>query len=162
MVAMSENRVIGYKGKVPWSLPNDLEHVHQITDGKPYIMGRESYQAEDVILSSSQNIILTRQKKLEGLCEKCEIANSLPKAIDAVKSNQKTSKKAFLMGGSKVYEEGLEFASEIYLTLVHAQVLGDAFFPEIPLEKWRLVSQRRFSPDENNEFAHSFLKYERV
>jgi dihydrofolate reductase len=158
MVAMSENRVIGNKGKVPWSLPNDLAHVHKITDGKPYIMGRESYQAEDAILSSDQNIILTRKKKLKGLCKKCEIAHSLSQAIDAVKSNQKT----FLMGGEKIYEEGLEFASEIYLTLVHTYIDGDAFFPKFSLENWQLISQKRIAPDQKHQFAYSFLKYGRI
>ncbi len=158
MVAMSENRVIGNKGKVPWSLPNDLKRVETITKDKPYIMGRESYQAEDAILSANQNIILTSKSSLENLCEKCEIANSLSQAIDAVKSNREI----FLMGGSKVYEEGLEFAAEIYLTLVHAKVVGDAYFPRLFSKNWRLVSEKRFSADEKHEFAYSFLKYERI
>jgi dihydrofolate reductase len=158
MVAMSENRVIGNKGKVPWSLPNDLKHVENITSGSPYIMGRESYQADDAILSSTQNIILTRKTNLKGLCKKCKIAHSLSQAIDVAKSNQKI----FLMGGEKIYEEGLDFASEIYLTLVHTKVVGDTYFPNFSLKNWRLVSQKRFAPDKKHQFAYSFLKYVQV
>ena len=45
----------------------------------------------------------------------------------------------FVIGGSEVYAEALPRADRLYLTVVHAEVDGDAFFPEVDWGRWELV-----------------------
>ena len=66
-----------------------------------------------------------------------------------------------VIGGSEIYALFLPAAERLYLTRVHAEVEGDAFFPA-PGDDWRLVSNTPHAADENNEFDVSFCVYERV
>jgi dihydrofolate reductase len=45
---------------------------------------------------------------------------------------------------------------------VHAEVEGDAFFPEVDESRWRLNSDERHAADERNDFDCSFRVYDRV
>ena len=41
IVAMSENRVIGREGKIPWDLPEDRKKFQMLTMGNAIVMGRQ-------------------------------------------------------------------------------------------------------------------------
>jgi len=43
--------------------------------------------------------------------------------------------------------------------LVHAEVEGDTFIPEVNEREWELVSKEDFRADEKNEVDYSFLKF---
>ncbi|MBI4226268.1 dihydrofolate reductase, partial [Candidatus Roizmanbacteria bacterium] len=71
IAAMSENRVIGYKDKIPWHIREDLIRFKEKTTGYAMIMGRKSfeslleyYERSGKPLPRRTNIILTREKKL--------------------------------------------------------------------------------------------------
>jgi dihydrofolate reductase len=51
----------------------------------------------------------------------------------------------------------------MYLTRVHAEVEGDALFPDFDdVGEWRLVDSEHFEADEKNEYPYSFLTYDRA
>jgi dihydrofolate reductase len=50
----------------------------------------------------------------------------------------------------------------IYLTRVHAEIEGDAVFPEIDASEWREVERTDCEPDEKNVHAYSFITLQRV
>ena len=43
IAALDQNRVIGYKGKLPWHIENDLKHFKNLTLNQTLIMGRKTY-----------------------------------------------------------------------------------------------------------------------
>ena len=45
VVAMSENRVIGRDGGLPWQISADLKHFKKVTMGSPIIMGRKTWDS---------------------------------------------------------------------------------------------------------------------
>jgi dihydrofolate reductase len=45
IAAMSENRVIGCGGKIPWHLPEDFRFFRKMTVGNIVVMGRKTFQA---------------------------------------------------------------------------------------------------------------------
>lgn len=46
IVACSESTgVIGFKGKIPWSIPSDLKNFKEYTDNKIIIMGRATFES---------------------------------------------------------------------------------------------------------------------
>ena len=129
IVAMSENRVIGVENKLPWSIPEDLKRFKKITSGHPIIMGRRTYDSIGRILPNRTNIIVTRNPywKLDGAIT----ANSLEDAIEKGAAAP-GGEEVFVIGGGELFTQGLDVVNKIYLTIVHEQVAGDVFFPELP------------------------------
>lgn len=125
IAAISDNRVIGADGGLPWDIPSDLTRFRSITMGHTVIMGRKTYESIGHPLLGRRNIVLTRKgSRIEG----CEIARNLHAAIAAAEGEEEV----FICGGSEVFQEALPLCQRLYLTVVHSNYQGDAFFPELP------------------------------
>ena len=155
IVAASENNVIGAAGDLPWRLSDDLRRFKAITMGKPIVMGRKTWDSIGRPLPGRQNIVITRQAGFTA--GGCDIVTSKEQAIAATAD----ADEVMVIGGSQIYELFLPGAARLYMTRVHAEVEGDAFFPA-PGDDWRLVSSTPHAADENNEFDVSFCVYERA
>jgi len=156
MAAMSTNRVIGREGQLPWDLPADLARVHQLAAGKTFIMGRNTYESPDVILSDTKNIILS--KTLCKLIHPNSVqVGSMSEAMELLTA----AEQVLIMGGVYVYQEALQFADRMYLTFVHAQMEGDAFFPEWPAQEWQKIREQYFQADQTHAYAYSFVDYQK-
>jgi len=71
---------------------------------------------------------------------------------------EKHGSEIFIIGGGEIYKQTLPFTDRIYLTRIHKDYEGDAFYPEIPMEKFQEVSRKETS----DPVPHSFLVYERM
>jgi dihydrofolate reductase len=127
IAAMDENRVIGRDNQMPWDLPSDRKRFHAITRGHPIILGRKTFESIGRPLSKRNNIVLTRQKDYHA--DGCIIVHDLESAFAACAG----AAEAFICGGEEVFNETISLAERIYLTIIHEEFAGDAFFPEIPL-----------------------------
>ena len=65
------------------------------------------------------------------------VVNSLQAAIEAAKEDDNT----FILGGATIYEQGLDWARKLDITLVHESFEADVFFPEIDPKIWVEVSR---------------------
>ncbi len=157
IAAMSENRVIGINGRLPWGhLPDDLENLHRLAVGKKMIMGRKSYNTPDRIWSEVGNIVLSRHQDLI-LDEGFQYAENLEQALFELKNESEV----FILGGGEVFKKAMPYADKIYLTLVHAAFTGDTFFPEIDTRIFELT-ERIFHPaDSRYAYSFSFLTFTR-
>ncbi len=122
IVAASANNVIGVKGDLPWRLSDDLKRFKAITMGKPIVMGRKTWDSIGRPLPGRQNIVITRQTGF--VAEGCDVVTSADEAIAATAG----ADEVMVIGGSQVYSLFLPNAERLYLTRVHAEVAGDAFF----------------------------------
>ena len=158
IVAASENNVIGKDNQLPWHLPTDMKYFKNITWGMPVIMGRKSFDALGKPLNGRKNIVITRNKnwKANGV----QVVQSIDKAI--ILASQTDAKEIFITGGAEIFRAALPSADKIYLTRVHGNFEGDAFFPELNKEEWRLTRNFDCEPDEKNAFALSFQVWERI
>ena len=133
IAAVAKNRVIGRDGKIPWHISEDLKRFKALTLGYPIVMGRKTFESLPVKpLKGRTNIVITSQKgyKSSGIV----VRESVRSALDYCKD----SDKVFLIGGQRIFEEGLKFADRLELTNVKQEYDGDAFFPEIDFSEWRL------------------------
>lgn len=64
IVAMSENRVIGREGKIPWDLPEDRKKFQMLTMGNAIVMGRRTYDEIGHPLPGRMTYLLSGTKKL--------------------------------------------------------------------------------------------------
>jgi dihydrofolate reductase len=129
IVAVADNNVIGIENKMPWHIPEDFKHFKEITMGKPCIMGRKTY--ESILeqlgkpLPGRKSIVVSRSGfEHEGAIS----ATSFEEAIEKAKAE--THDEVMVIGGSQIYALALPKADRIYLTRVHQEPEGDAFFPE--------------------------------
>jgi dihydrofolate reductase len=124
--------------------------------GKPIVMGRKTWESIGRALPGRRNIVITRQQDFAA--EGCDVVQSTDAAI-AVAGDVS---EIMVIGGSEVYELFLPVAQRLYLTRVHADVNGDAFFPAVDADEWQLVSDEPHPADSRNEFDFSFRIYERI
>jgi dihydrofolate reductase len=136
IAAMTENRVIGRNGTIPWDLPEDRRHFRELTMGHPVIMGRKTFESIGRPLPGRTTIILSRQR--DFLAEGCLMVPDLEAALTAASGNSEI----FICGGGELYREALPRAARLYLTIVHMSVDGDTFFPEIPAGEFVEVVRR--------------------
>lgn len=155
IVAASANNVIGAQGDLPWRLSDDLKRFKTVTMGKPIVMGRKTWESIGRALPGRRNIVITRQQNFAA--EGCDVVQSTNEAIVAAGDVDEI----MVIGGSEVYALFLPVAQRLYLTRVHADVNGDAFFPVVDEDEWQLVSDEAQVADSRNEFDFSFRIYER-
>jgi len=155
--AMARNRVIGRNNKLPWHLPEDLKYFKRITMGKPVIMGRKTYDSIGKPLPGRTNIVVTRNPQwyAEGVktVDSLEAARKLCESIAEIDGIDE----AMVIGGAQIYAKALPLADRLYLTEVHADVEGDAVFPEFDRGGWMEVSREDFEASGPNPYNYSFL-----
>jgi dihydrofolate reductase len=160
IVAASENNVIGVKNDLPWNLPKDMNFFKTKTSGHCVIMGRKNYLSipeKFRPLPNRTNIILTKNTNFKA--EKCEIFNSLEKALNYCK--EIGDENPFIIGGGQLYKFAIEnkIVDIIYLTRIHANIDGDTFFPKLNLNEWEIISEKFNKKDSRHKFDYTFLKF---
>ena len=157
IAAMADNRVIGIENRLPWKLPSDMKWFRQHTLGKPIVMGRKTFESfGGRTLPERHNIVITRDSEYK--LEKASVVHSIDEALAAAGDVSEI----MIIGGASFYEQMLPRADRLYLTFVHADIEGDAWFPEIDFSQWQEIERHDQSADEKNSYAHSFVIYERV
>ena len=157
IVAVAENMVIGRKGQLPWRLSADLRRFKKLTMGHAIVMGRKTYESIGRPLPGRQMFVVTRQR--DYIAAGAQICNSLDEARKAVEESG--DEEAFIIGGAELYRQAIPFVDRIYVTVVHDEYEGDAYFPEIDWKGWRCVSAEPFYADSRNDCAYSFETHER-
>lgn len=157
IVAMAENRVIGRDNKLPWYLPQDLKYFKAVTMGKPIIMGRKTYESIGKPLPGRPNIVVSRNPdwQADGVTVKHELEQALSYGESLLEING--GDELMLIGGAQLYEAALPMAQRLYLTQVHAEVEGDAYFPEFEQSQWREVGREDFQAEGPNPYDYSFI-----
>lgn len=161
IVAAAENRCIGINNALPWYLPEDLKYFKRVTMGKPIIMGRKTFESIGKPLPGRANIVITNNKNYfhEGI----KVTTSLNEAIKVAESIGLIDgqEEVMVIGGAGIYALCLPQADRLYYTKVHASVNGDAFFPEVNWDEWKLIDQEDHLPSGSNPHAYSFCVYDK-
>jgi dihydrofolate reductase len=156
VVAMAENRVIGRQNQLPWQMPADLQHFKKVTMGKPIIMGRKTYQSIGRPLPGRCNIVITHDADFQA--PGCVVANSIASALDA----SAYSDEIFIIGGALLFEHLLPRIQRIYMTVIHHEIDGDAYFPQMDMSEWLERERSDHLADAQNAYEYSFITYDRV
>jgi dihydrofolate reductase len=156
IAAMADNGVIGIENRLPWKLPADMKWFRQHTLGKPVVMGRKTFESfGGRTLPERPNIIVTSDRRYQ--VPGAIVVHSIDEALAAAGEVAEV----MIIGGASFYEQMLPRADRFYLTLVHAEVAGDAWFPEFDRSEWQEVERHDFDADEKNAYPYSFTVLER-
>ena len=158
VVAVADNDVIGRGNALPWDLPDDLQHFKRTTVGRPIIMGRKTFESIGRPLPGRLNIILTRDGNWQA--PGVSVATSMEQAIDIAegKALLDGADCVMVIGGAEVYRQALPFTSRAFLTRVHGNVPGDAFFDLEQIKSWRELSRLGVSAGERNSHDFSIIE----
>ena len=157
IVAIAENRAIGFENKLLYWLPNDLKRFKSLTTGRTIIMGRKTFESlPKGALPNRRNIVLSRQDiKFPG----AERFSSLEAALAQCQADEEV----FIIGGGSVYQEALPLADKLCITHIDdTPEQADAFFPEIDPTVWQVVSSETHAKDEKHHQSYRFVDYQRV
>lgn len=158
IVAMDEHRGIGHHGRLPWRLASDLRRFKAITMGHHIIMGRKTYETIRRPLPGRTMILISRNPHY--FAEGCFIVSSFEAALRLASERGETE--AFVIGGGEIYTQALPLSSRIYMTIVHAQVPADVFFPQLDEREWKEINSEFFPAGERDSYPTTFRIMERV
>lgn len=156
VVAMAENRVIGRDGGLPWSLPDDQRFFRQLTIDHTIVMGRKTFEEIGRPLANRRNVVISRNPSFRP--HGVTVVPSLEEAL----ALGATEREVFVIGGAEIYRLALPRADRLYLTLVHASVDGDTWFPAFDESEWMLEDERHHPADERHAHSFTFKSFRRV
>lgn len=129
ILARADNGIIGKGGDLPWHLPADLRHFKSITQGKPMIMGRKTFDSLPGLLPGRRHIVLTRDRDWEA--DGAEAADSVNAALKLANAPH-----IAVIGGAEIYKLFLDKADRIALTEVHIKAEGDTKMKAFDEQVW--------------------------
>lgn len=152
IVAVDKNNVIGVGGRLPFHLPSDLRRFRCITMGHHVLMGRKTYESIGKPLPGRKMLVLSRDSTYKA--PSCQVFTEITSAISWAAGCGETE--LFLIGGAEVYYQSISLTDRIYLTRVHASIVGDAYFPKIVASEWKLVGFPLHVSYPQDEYEYSF------
>lgn len=159
IAAVGKNRVIGKEDGLVWKLPDDFKRFKAITSHHYILMGRKTFDTLGKPLPSRTHVVITRKEDYQ-VPEGHYVFHSIEEGIDFCK-NQGVDH-LFVIGGGEIYKQTLPLSDELLLTEVDASPEGDAFYPEFDHSKFKVTFTEFHPADENNQYAFTFVNYERI
>lgn len=166
VIAMAQNRVIGNGNSLPWYIPEDLQFFKKTTMGGVMIMGRKTYDSIGKPLPGRTSFVISRtMKDLPGagspvfqdsgaaavdvsaaLREGPFVFDNLEEAIEEAcgLAESHGQNEIFIIGGGEIFKACLPFTDRIYLTVIHQDYEGDAFFPKLKPGEWLESARTEF------------------
>jgi dihydrofolate reductase len=86
IAAVSENGVIGRRGKLPWHLADDLKRFKRLTMGHTIVMGRKTWESIGRPLAGRQMIVVSRQPEYRICLEGVRSASNLDDALELARA----------------------------------------------------------------------------
>lgn len=155
--ARTRNYCIGDKGRVPWNLPDEYTKFNELTDNKPIIMGRRTYEDHQSVLPGRLNIVVSKQTDY-ALHPSIKLANSLAQA-ESLASNHCPD--YFVIGGVNLICDALNRADVVYETVIDTNIQGDTHLPAFDFSTWSTTILHQHNKDASHEYAFTIYRHNR-
>nr|AIA17719.1 Dihydrofolate reductase [uncultured bacterium] len=157
IAACSQNRVIGKDNHLPWKIPEDWKFFKDKTSGHILIMGRKTFESLGKPLPNRLNVVITRDPTYQA--PGAVVLPSVEAALEFAQTKFKDyPDEVFIGGGGEIYKQTLAIADRVYLTVIHKDFDGDAFYPTLPEGEFQEVEKR----DRTDPIPFTFFTYDRV
>ncbi len=159
VVAMDKNNCIGKGNALPWHISADLKHFKAITQGGVVIMGRKTLESMGRALPNRVNWVITRDPSWQY--EGVKVAHSIEEALDGALTDVQQAEKSslFIIGGGEIFNQTLAIADRLELTHVDLDVRGDAHYPKLSEDFYKVNSEHY--TDEKTDIAFEFASYQK-
>ena len=146
IVAMTDDRVIGANGRVPWSIPGEMKLFKELTVGNTVIMGRSTWDSLPERFRPLPNRINIVVSTTMGHQEGITVCRTIEEAIE---KTHNYSKEVFSIGGAQIYAATLPLADTLHISWIRKKYEGDTYFPKIDLDRWTITETK-----EADEFTY--------
>ena len=119
-------------------------------------MGRKTFDTFPKLLPNRTHIVVSNKKDL-NVPDEVIVVNNISDAIEISKNDSNP----YIIGGGQIYKLGINLVDKIELTRVHNTFEADTFFPELNLNKWRLVSKTFHDVDQKHDHSFTYETYEK-
>ncbi len=150
-------------GKLPWYFPEDFRWFKKLTIGHPCVMGKQTYLdinertkhlTDNTVLPNRPCYIISNTLKQDDT--KGTILPTFDKqTLDFFTGDDE---QVFLIGGGRIFNEGLRFCDTVYLTHIKQKYNCDAFFDMKYVDQYFEIDSVLFG--ETTELL--FTKYKRI
>jgi dihydrofolate reductase/thymidylate synthase len=168
-----QNGGIGYKNRIPWTLPHDMRRFYTITtttrspsNRNAIIMGRKTWESIGSSLKGRMNIVVTSSHIAPTCAADICFVKSFDEAL-SVAYSQEDVETTFVIGGERLYEEAIDDSrcSKLHITFVKSPLLpitADAYFPIKKLKDNNLFKLHNRTPFyREKDLQYAFLTYVR-
>ncbi len=155
--AMGSNRVIGRNGRMPWNLPGEMAYFRRTTWGHPVLMGRKNVRVDRQAAGRPHQHHLLEKYRL--CAHSCSVIHSVEQFF--LEEYRGSEQEIFVIGGEQIYRLFLPYANRLFMTLIHHEFEGDAYFPEVDEQEWEVVSERKAEDEGDSPYDYSFLIWEK-
>jgi dihydrofolate reductase len=156
VAAVARNGAIGLGNDLIFKEPADQQHFRAATLGCPVVMGRKTWDslpARFRPLPGRRNLVVSRNPDFAA--PGAEVVASLPAALTVVQDAPRVA----LIGGAQLWAQALPLVTELVLTEVDADLVGDTYFPA--WDRSAFVETERRSAVTASGVGYAFVTYRR-
>lgn len=166
LIAAHDNHLgIGKNNSLPWKIPLDMKLFKDLTVGKPTIMGRKTFESVITALAKPLpnriNIVVSSKPQSGNKYDNVIWTNSTSQALD--KAREVATKTGVteicVAGGGQIYQETLDLADKLFITVIEGDFQADTFFPSYQ-NKFKVIFKSEKL--EQNGYKFYFLELEKI
>jgi dihydrofolate reductase len=159
IAALAANRVIGKGGDLPWRLPEDMKFFKDKTLGHSMIMGRKTFESLPGGKPLPDRLHIVISRRLDYRPIGAVVVPTLDDAIhEATLRRDDWGEEIFVIGGGEIFALALPRLDRMYLTEIHREFAGDAYFPQWNPAEFSVVERR----ERHEPLRYDFVTYERA
>ena len=156
--AEDKNHIIGEKGHLPWSLPNDLHHFKDVTVNHPIVMGRKTFESfPNGPLPKRLNIVISKNPDYQ-VPDSVVLINDKADLKKYVQSDDEV----MVIGGSGIFKLFQDDVDRLYLTKIDHEFTGDTKMCSIDYSKFKLVEKKEGHMDDKNIYPYTFETWDKI
>lgn len=157
IVAIAKNNVIGKDNKLLWHIPEDLKRFKELTTGHTIIMGRKTFESLGKVLPNRKHVVLSQNTEINVDDENVIILRDVKLLKEYIESPEEN----FVIGGGKIYQMLLPYATKLYITKINEDFDGDIYFPIISENQWKEVKRQTGLKNQENPYDYEYIDYVR-
>ncbi len=139
IVAYDKNKTIGYKGWMPWDLPEDLAHFKAETLNHNLIMGSTTFYGLKKPLPNRTTYVLSSKEVNES--ENVKWIKDLEKFI---KDHKDSEEVFYVCGGASIYKQFFPYTKELIVSYVYGEYPSDTKFLDFDESKFSIKTLKEY------------------
>lgn len=131
IASVGKNNELGKNNNLIWRFKEDLNFFKDITTGHVIVMGRKTFESLPKMLPNRHHVVITSKDYIN---DEVEIFNNIDDFLESYKDYED---EIFIIGGSSIYNEFLDYSNKLYLTEIDSEdEYADAYFPYFDKSSW--------------------------
>ena len=137
-IAMDENKGIGYKGRLPWHLKEELKLFKNNTMGKTILMGQTTYDGLPRKLTGRHTVVCSIDPNYKVDDPEAEVTYDL---MGFLNEKEFSDDEVIVCGGASIYRQAYPFCHKALISFVKGDHEVDTHFDIFDMKDWEVVKE---------------------